>query len=508
VPRFPKKLRRRGSYKTPAVYVEEISTLPASIAEVASAVPAFIGYTEKADDNGSDLTNQPTAITSLLEFTEKYGGAYRPQRVDVQVDAAAGFAVTSVNLYDHFHLYNAIQHYFDNGGGRCYVVSVAPFIARDGSINPVRLGGSAQPDQPGLLVGLQALMDIDEVTLLLSPDAVLLPSDAEIATLQQQALAQCAQLRDRFAIFDLREKGRTNAESVKAFRNGIGTNALMYGAAYTPWLRSSYRPQVPYSAFRSRVSDGANELDLRTISTDTAINQLVLAHETALAAGDDALVDATRASLYTQHPAIHNIVEAIQRELAIVPPSGAMAGIYARVDRNRGVCKAPANESVNSTVGPTTVISDAEQGALNIDATSGKSINAIRTFTGKGVLVWGARTLAGNDNEWRYVSVRRLFSVVEESVKKSTQWTVFEPNDANTWVRVKSSIENYLLSKWRDGALMGAKADEALYVNVGLGQSMTAQDLLEGRLIVEIGMAPVRPAEFIVLRFEHRLSRQ
>jgi phage tail sheath protein FI len=147
-----------------------------------------------------------------------------------------------------------------------------------------------------------------------------------------------------------------------------------------------------------------------------------------------------------------------------------------------------------------------DQEDLNVDPGSGKSINAIRSFTGKGTLVWGARTLAGNDNEWRYVSVRRFFNMVEESSKKATAQFVFEPNDANTWVKVRAMIENYLTILWRQGALAGAKPEQAFFVKVGIGQTMTAQDILEGRMIVEIGMAAVRPAEFIILRFMHKMQ--
>ena len=147
------------------------------------------------------------------------------------------------------------------------------------------------------------------------------------------------------------------------------------------------------------------------------------------------------------------------------------------------------------------------QDGLNVDAGSGKSINAIRSFTGKGTLVWGARTLAGNDNEWRYVSVRRFFNMVEESVKKATAQFVFEPNDANTWVKVRAMIENFLILQWRAGALAGAKPDDAFYVRVGLGQTMTAEDILNGYMHIEIGLAVVRPAEFIVLKFSHKLQQ-
>ncbi|NTW53517.1 MAG: phage tail protein [Chlorobaculum sp.] len=189
-----------------------------------------------------------------------------------------------------------------------------------------------------------------------------------------------------------------------------------------------------------------------------------------------------------------------------LPPSGAIAGVYAAVDADRGVWKAPANVSLNSVVSPASKISQEQQAEYNVDVNAGKSVNIIRSFTGKGVLVWGARTLAGNDNEWRYVNVRRFFNFVEESVKKATEQFVFEPNDANTWVRIQAMIENFLTVLWRQGALQGIKPEHAFYVSLGLGKTMTALDILEGRMIIEIGMAAVRPAEFIILRFSHKMA--
>ncbi|TPG45294.1 phage tail sheath C-terminal domain-containing protein [Flavobacterium pectinovorum] len=189
-----------------------------------------------------------------------------------------------------------------------------------------------------------------------------------------------------------------------------------------------------------------------------------------------------------------------------LPPSSAVAGIYARVDSNRGVWKAPANVGINYVVRPSLKITNGDQDNLNVDTVAGKSINAIRSFTGKGTLVWGSRTLAGNDNEWRYVPVRRFFNMAEESIKKATDQFVFEPNDANTWIRVRAMIENFLILQWRNGALAGAKPEQAFYVRIGLGQTMSALDILEGRMIIEIGMAVVRPAEFIILRFSHKMQ--
>jgi phage tail sheath protein FI len=200
------------------------------------------------------------------------------------------------------------------------------------------------------------------------------------------------------------------------------------------------------------------------------------------------------------------IVDAIGNQGVVLPPSGAAVGIYAMVDEDRGVWKAPANVSIAAVKGPTVNITHEDQEDLNVDTVAGKSVNAIRAFTGKGTLIWGARTLAGNDNEWRYISVRRFFNMVEVSVKKATAQFVFEPNDANTWVKVRAMIENFLTLQWRAGALAGAKQEHAFYVRVGLGQTMTAQDILNGYMHVEIGMAVVRPAEFIILKFSHKMQ--
>ena len=211
-------------------------------------------------------------------------------------------------------------------------------------------------------------------------------------------------------------------------------------------------------------------------------------------------------SLALSFPVYKAILAGTSASMTNMPPSGAVVGIYAAVDNARGVWKAPANVSLSNVIGPAVSFKASELDALNVDPVAGKSINAIRSFTGKGTLVFGARTLAGNDNEWRYVPVRRFFNMVEESCKKSTEQFVFEPNDANTWVKVQGMLENFLTTLWRAGALQGAKPEHAFYVAVGLGKTMTSLDILEGRLIVEIGMAVVRPAEFIILRFSHKLA--
>ena len=190
----------------------------------------------------------------------------------------------------------------------------------------------------------------------------------------------------------------------------------------------------------------------------------------------------------------------------ILAPFADLSVVGASTYSNR---TAPSSDHAAFSVnGLTCDITDRAQEDLNVDVNAGRSINAIRAFTGRGIKVWGARTLDGNDNEWRYVSVRRYFNFVEESVKKATWEFVFEPNDFNTLKRAKSMIENFLVLQWRGGALMGATPDQAFYVKVGLNETMTEIDILEGRMIVEIGMAVVRPAEFIILRFSHKMLQE
>lgn len=684
------------TYKTPGVYVEEIPKLPPSVAQVETAIPAFVGYTEKAEKNGEGLTGKPVRISSLVEFVQYYGGDTNPSSISVKVDTSNNYAVTEVSMSNtqRYFMYDSLRLFFDNGGGDCYIVSVGKFgtapIAGD------EVAGT------GLRGGVKALEKADEPTIILFPDAVNMVTggsdDPGFYSLQQMVLEQCAKLQDRVGLFDVKENITGGQKTgIDNFRNNIGINNLKYAAAYTPWVYATYPRAVEFTSFKDAVtpSGGGSPIDLGTVSSDPVTNQLVadtnsafneiakvntvltaikkadktngnlniaataapslkdkfreikaavdtaatsvdakaamvillnfcrlsllefqklnatLNNPSALrgdvnsyatsealwrgaakafilidrnedtraltsvannAAAVDALypsIDATwlggaittivlpgspkdygdstvatnhpaigrlisidlqiafdklssyadtvlnaataykkaaQDALFQKHPVISNIVSNITKEWNKIPPSGAIAGVYARVDNARGVWKAPANESLNSVSAPSVQITADEQSNLNVDAVAGKSINAIRSFTGKGTLVWGARTLAGNDNEWRYVSVRRFFNMVEESCKKSTEPFVFEPNDANTWVKVQGMIENFLTVLWRQGALQGAKPEHAFYVAVGLGKTMTALDILEGRMIVEIGMAVVRPAEFIILKFSHKMA--
>ena len=180
-----------------------------------------------------------------------------------------------------------------------------------------------------------------------------------------------------------------------------------------------------------------------------------------------------------------------------VPPSGYIAGVYARIDFERGVWKAPANAII---IGATEVELDLPQKVR--DELNLAGINCIRNLGEGVIIVWGARTLA-LDPEWKYVSVRRLFIFLEESIRVATQWVVFEPNDIPLWVRVKPNIEQFLTSLWKDGALMGTKPNNAFFVRCGFGTTMTQDDIDNGRLIILIGIASVRPTEFVIFRICH-----
>jgi phage tail sheath protein FI len=211
-------------------------------------------------------------------------------------------------------------------------------------------------------------------------------------------------------------------------------------------------------------------------------------------------------SLTKLFPAYAQAMTVVARYLNTMPVAPAMAGVYTAVDSSRGVWKAPANVSLNAVVAPTLSLSDNDQNDLNVDALTGKSINAIRTFRGLGVLVWGGRTLDGNSQDWRYINVRRTMIMIEQSVKLAARTYVFEPNDANTWTTMKSMIGNFLHNLWKQGALAGATPAEAYTVQIGLGSTMTADDILDGYLNVTVLVALVHPAEFIVLTFKQEMQ--
>ncbi len=211
-------------------------------------------------------------------------------------------------------------------------------------------------------------------------------------------------------------------------------------------------------------------------------------------------------TLRAQVPLYNTMLDAITKRENSLPPSAGMAGLYTMVDNSRGVWKAPANISMNSVVAPKVNINNEEQENLNV-STTGKSINAIRPFVGEGTLVWGARTLDGNSLDWRYINVRRTMIMIEESLRLASKAYVFEPNTAQTWVTMRSMIENFLTSIWKQGGLAGAVPADAFSVHVGLGDTMTPVDILEGILRITVLVAIVRPAEFIEITFQQQMQK-
>jgi uncharacterized protein len=575
---------------SPGVYIDEISVFPPSVAPVATAVPAFIGYTEK----GPTLT--PFRITSMLDYETVFGGAFAEDFGNgVQLNDAAPQIVvnpTNVDLSPYNMHYN-LRMYFANGGGPCYIVSVDTYTNNAGS-----------PSHTDLINGINATEKADEVTLLVVPEAVVfdpIADAAKIAAIHSTQLDLCNKMKDRFAMMDVITTvpagvGTILSDATKFRNDHVGLNNLKYGATYYPALETlltrfyndsdividdtrsggtfdtltltdvlngvassgtitvtaaladtnsievngiTFEAQTtvpvqsntadPFiflkgatiaagaanlaaainnhavTSLSVKATAGATTVSLKALVAGTAGNSIPFGNGTAtkftptasvfLANGvnpDKLLYNAITAQLLTNTMTLY--------------PSSSMAGIYASVDRDRGVWKAPANVSLNGVVAPSVNVSAQDQENLNVDATSGKSINVIRAFTGRGILAWGARTLAGNDNEWRYINVRRLFIYAEESIMKATEFVVFEPNDSNTWSRVRSLITNFLTNLWRDGGLVGSTPAQAFFVKVGLGETMTAQDILEGKLIIQIGLAASRPAEFIVLQFSHKLQ--
>jgi phage tail sheath protein FI len=188
-----------------------------------------------------------------------------------------------------------------------------------------------------------------------------------------------------------------------------------------------------------------------------------------------------------------------------LPPSGAIAGLYAMVDSSRGIWMAPANVGIAGATGTTFDLEESDQESLAIDV-AGKSINALRSFPGRGLLVWGAHTLDGNSQDFRYINVRRTLIMIEQTIKLAVSAYVFEPNVANTWIAVESMLINFLTNLWKQGALAGAKPDEAFSVQVGLGSTMTGQDILAGRMNVAVLVAITHPAEFIEITLSQQLQ--
>jgi len=508
-----------GQMKTPGVYIVEKNAFPNSVVEVATAVPAFIGYTEKADNKGKSLSNKPWRITSMSEFHNYFGFAPDPsfsideRPSDATVEAAfsqAGKEFLLNQKAGRYLLYYSMLLFYQNGGGPCYVVSV----------------GSYKDDieSDKFIKGIGLLVKEQEPTMVVIPETVLLDS-ANSISVQQAALAHCGgKMKSRVAILDIwdgyKERQDPDGDPINRFRDDLGINYLDYAAAYYPWVNTTIvqerdlsfenfsNPDVLQTLLRTElgIPDQISDPTSKPAQQAAMIDSITKDWSSQPAETVDADKQLLNKSLLAMSTLYNNILGSIKTQLNLLPPAAAMAGIYTMVDNSRGVWKAPANVSLNAVVSPSVNINHDEQEDLNV-TTAGKSINAIRTFIGEGTLVWGARTLDGNSLDWRYINVRRTMIMLEESIRLATKAYVFEPNVANTWVTIKSMIRNFLTGIWKRGGLAGAVPDDAFSVHVGLGETMTGEDILEGILRVTVLVAVSRPAEFIEITFQQQMQK-
>lgn len=425
------------TYLAPGVYVEEVDSGSKPIEAAGTSTAAFIGFTAKApEDNPADPDGKtPRFISNWTQFETLYGG----------------FA-------EDIQLPHAVYGWFNNGGGGAYIVRVptatgsAPAAAKSadsaegggrkgraapsGGAEAHQVGAAAFVGSEGDRTGIMGLAVAEDVTMVIVPDLITATRDSsgtvDLTTyqaVQTAMITHCEKMGDRMAVLDA--PPGMNPQQVKDWRSNAAKYDSKFSAFYYPWIKISNPLAGP------------------------------------------------------QAPS--------QPKTVTIPPSGHIAGVWARSDSTRGVWKAPANEIVQGALDVEMQVTSEEQELLNPIG-----INVTRSFGTRGIRVWGARTLT-SDPSWRYINVRRLFNFLETSIKGSTNWVVFEPNDAALWARVRRTINGFLLGMWRNGALFGASAGEAFFVKCD-AENNPPESIDEGKLIIDVGVAPVKPAEFVVFR--------
>lgn len=454
----------------------------------------------------------------------------------------------AVSGYLSTFYYNLVL-FFANGGGACYIVSVGDY--------------SDKLDLKNFTVGIEALKKEQEPTMVIVPEAVNDTKDFWKG-ITEAALSHCGKMKNRITILDVflgykstkefvKELGE-NKDVISYFRESVGSESLDYAAAYYPWIQTSVVSESDMDASYlsnpeellfileqeidwendAQIANTMHRYQLTKVSADkkdqalleiaqrdkvtmkevdasiqegeTLENAIKRVSENTLTDFKDSELIPLVNMLLSSSICGKEIMKKICQSINCLPLAAAMAGIYAHIDDSRGVWKAPANVSISKAVSPTVNITDSEQESLNVDL-NGKSINAIRYFKGEGIKVWGARTLLGNSLDWRYINVRRTMIFLEESVKNASKAYVFEPNVASTWMNMKSMIENFLRGVWKQGGLAGASPEDAYSVHVGLGDTMTAEDILEGILRITVLVAISHPAEFIEITFQQQMQK-
>ncbi|WP_414170185.1 phage tail sheath family protein [Streptoverticillium reticulum] len=427
--------------KPPGVYVTERSSGVRMIVGVGTSTPAFLGYTKLSDVPPPERPTPPFTVDQRIipqpingwqEFVDRYSikelGDELAALLKKQKDGtlASGDLQKIQVLQRCFTLAEAVYGFFANGGTSCYVVG---FLNPDAVVTDTGLGGDAEAR-----TGLGGLETVPEVTMVAVP-----------------------------SLWDM-------------------TVAATDAAAPPP-------PVLPTGkVLIDKVLAHCTQLRNRLAVVDAPPGQLVEPLKTFV---DDQLaspdsVDAEFTALYYPWVEVAG-VDGVRRT---VPPSGHLAGVWARTDSERGVFKAPANQNLRGVLSIPTLLTDDQNGALN-----DKGVNCLRVFPGRGLLVWGARTRSSS-RDWKYLNVRRLVSFLSDSIRQSSTWAVFEPNDDRLWATLRHSVVSFLTDQWRQGALLGRTPDEAFYVICDRTNNLP-ETIDAGKVICDIGVAPVRPAEFV-----------
>jgi phage tail sheath protein FI len=522
-----------ASYGAPGVYIEEQPGGSAPIEAVGTAIAAFVGFTEKYDPGEGDPTDpegvRPQLVTSWPQYERVYGGFVRGAMLP-----------------------HAVRGFFENGGNTAYIVRIPSGNGADGR-STLRLP-AARPGvesltisalNPGRHVEVEVVApaagegqeagtgpDRQEYALRVYEDGALSEEiggltfagksprvlertinersrvlRVEVQAVQGVSLAERAPAAGRYTL----ETPAPNAIAVTPAdlegsaieRTGyqglaIAENVTMVAIPDLVTITTGEDGTVDeetYLAVQKQIVDWCEASHTRMAILDTPPG---LNATRALEWRSRLERDSAFAALYYPNAVVTNPLArpgATNGERFLtVPPVGHVAGVWARTDATRGVWKAPANETLRGIVRLETEVSSGEQDLLNPDG-----VNCIRSFGTYGTRIWGARTLAKTDPSWRYVNVRRLFNFVEESIRLGTQWAVFEPNDYDLWQRVTRTIRAFLRGLWTQGALVGATPEQAFYILCDETNNPPSS-VDEGKLIVEVGIAPVKPAEFVIFR--------
>jgi len=534
--------------RVPGLGVARRDAWPPPVIGLQTALPIFIGYTEKAALDGQPAYLKPIKIRSLADYEAIFGGPFRPSFDLVLLptssegyDLGASDETGALRHYSlrptcaaRFLLGDSLSLFYANGGGACYVVSVGNYTA-DGAVP-----GGAPVEFTRLKGGLRVAGQVVGPTMTVIPEATLLADATDFGALARAMLEQGGSLGDRVSILDVWGTASLKPEApsfqsdldrlIAAFRTSVGDEALSYGMAYFPFLRTSIVPATAIDYTHLNIHDASQLARLQAIlklesnrlygdgssrstpkqqQVDEAIDAMAPpeAHPpgTPRAPGDPNAVASLNRELLGALPTLAQAEHRIAAQLSVLPASPAMAGVYAMVDGNRGVWSAPANVTLSSVVAPTIALNDRQQADLNLPL-DGKAVDVIREFAGRGSVPWGARTLDGNSNDWRYVHVRRTLIYVEQSIKTALHSFLPAANDGYTWAAVVAMVSDLLEGLWSQGGLMGATASEAFSVQCGLGSTMTAEDVLQGEFVVQVTLQMVRPAEFMALTFRQRVG--